>query len=72
MPKIIEMISVREYSEGYPVELWKDDESGRLVFRARNEGGNNEVLIDVMDLIEWMRAGNDGTAVAIPSNEDSG
>lgn len=52
------MAGVREYGDGhYPVELWRDDRTDRLVIRAYNEGGNNYVSIDLWDVIEWMQAG---------------
>lgn len=41
---------VREYTEEYPVELV--NHRGRLCVRAVNEGGNNETLVDVWDVIE--------------------
>ena len=53
----IQMAGVREHSERYPVELIDESESGRLVIRAKNEGGNNETLIDLWDTIEWLRLG---------------
>ena len=43
---------VREYSERYPVTLRQRKD--RLCLRAENEGQNNEVLIDLDDLIEWL------------------
>lgn len=36
---IMQMANVREYAEGYPVELVRDEDSGRLCVRAINEGG---------------------------------
>lgn len=57
MPKICEMANVREISEGYPVELWRNDESGRLVVRAVNEDGNNCTEVDLWDLIQWFSIG---------------
>lgn len=58
MTKICEMTGVREYAEGYPVEIHIDDKSGRAVVVGRNEGGYNEVAIDLMDLIGWLKNGS--------------
>jgi hypothetical protein len=55
--KICDMESVREYMEGYQVELHRDQDSGRLVIRATNDGGSNATLVDLLDLIEWLRHG---------------
>jgi hypothetical protein len=60
MPKICDMEGVREYGEGYPVELWRDDVSGRLVIRAFNEGHHNDVVIDLWDILEWAKTGPRG------------
>ena len=43
--------------EKYPVELWRDDENGRLVIKAKNEGGNNATLVDLWDLVAWLQNG---------------
>ncbi len=47
---------VREYTENYPVALWRRPD-GRLVVVAKNEGGNNNTVIDLFELIEWLRIG---------------
>ena len=57
MSKICEMSRVREYMEGYAVELWVHDTTGRLVVVAENEGGNNGVYIDLLDLLDWCKLG---------------
>ena len=54
MSKICDMVGVREYAEGYPVELGRDDESGRLVIRATNECGCNCTDIDLQDIVAWL------------------
>ena len=51
------MSSVHELTEGYPVELWRDGENGRLVIRAKNEGGNNVTEVDLLELIQWCLSG---------------
>ena len=53
---IQEMIGVREYAEGFPVELRRDKDNGRLVVCAVNEGGHNVTHVDVLDLLSWLRA----------------
>lgn len=67
MPKICEMAGVREYAEGDPVELWRDDASGRLVIRARNECGNNSTYVDLLDLLDWVAAGTAKRLLEDPS-----
>lgn len=57
MTKICEMDGVREYSEGFPVEFWFDDDRGRSVLIARNQDGYDCVSIDVDDLVRWLRFG---------------
>ena len=52
MPKICDMDGVREYGEGDTVELWLDNESGRLTIRARNEGGYGLTDVDLWDIIK--------------------
>jgi hypothetical protein len=69
MPRITEMTGVRELTEGYAVELWRNEQTGRLVVRAKNEGGNNVTEVDLWDLIRWFSTGpppeevNYGTAI---------
>lgn len=48
------MIGVREHSEGYPVELLYNDEAGRWVVQATNEGGHRVTTIDFEDLVQWI------------------
>jgi len=57
MGKICEMKGVREWSEKETVELWRDEESGRLVIRAYSECGNSIVHVDLWDILDWCRAG---------------
>lgn len=50
--------NVREYGEGYGVELVCSRETKfRLSVRAKNEGGNNDTLVDLYDLLDWLRFG---------------
>jgi hypothetical protein len=49
---------VKEHGEGYAVELvCRTDTGGRISIRARNEGGNNDTLVDLWDLVDWLRFG---------------
>jgi hypothetical protein len=57
MGKICEMKGVREFSDGYPVELWRHERTGRLVIRAYSECGNAIVDVDLWDLIDWCHSG---------------
>lgn len=56
----IEMTGVREWSNGnfgegvgYPVCLC--EEKGRLVINAYNPGGYDDTMVDLLDLIEWLK-----------------
>ncbi len=49
------MDGVREYAEGYAVDLMRDPDAGRLVIRATNEGGHNVTHVDLLDLLGWLR-----------------
>lgn len=50
--------NVEEYAEGYEVELVRGAAThGRLSIRARNEGGNNETLVDLWGLLDYLRLG---------------
>jgi len=52
------LAGVREHGEGYGVELVREPTAhGRLSIRARNEGGNNDTLVDFWDLIDWLQRG---------------
>lgn len=63
-PEPIEMTGVGEYAEGAGVELKYTDSSTcneqrgerRLVIKAYNEGGYNCTLVDLLDLIAWLKA----------------
>lgn len=55
--KIADLVGVREYSEGDPVELWINTE-GRVVVRAFNECLCNRTDVDLFDLLDWLRSGN--------------
>ena len=57
MLKLCEMVSVREWSEGHAVELWRDEKSGRLVIRAYSECGNSATDVDLWDVLDWCRIG---------------
>jgi hypothetical protein len=46
---------VTELTEGYDVEIVRHD--GRLALRAKNEGGNNETIVDLLELAEWLQRG---------------
>jgi hypothetical protein len=50
----VEMPGVREYAESMPV-LIGDDENGRVVICAFNEGGLNQTNVDVVDFLNWLR-----------------
>lgn len=43
---------IQEYVEGFPVEILKLED--RFVIQALNEGGNNETIVDLLDVLEWV------------------
>lgn len=43
-------IAVREYSEGFPVYIARDENTGRLIVQASNQGGGGADL-DAEDLL---------------------
>lgn len=55
--KICELEGVREYTDGYPVELQRHQETGRLVVVAYNECHNASTRVDLLDLIAWLQGG---------------
>lgn len=63
MPKIADMPGVINHGSSEPVELWRDDETGRLVIRAYNEGGYNCTDVDLWGLLDWLSSGQ-GRALA--------
>lgn len=54
-----EMLGVREYAEGYPVHVLHETPLGldepREMIEAINEGGHNSTLIDLLDLVAWLK-----------------
>ena len=56
----VEMDGVREYNEGMPVELDYDEDSDRLCVISRNEGGHDCTVVDLEDLILWLKKNNPG------------
>ena len=69
MPKICEMKGVRQYGNSDPVELWRDDESGRLVIKAFNEGGYSCTDVDLWDLINWLQTGSRNGALLVDAKD---
>lgn len=51
------MHGVREYGEGFPVELHIDDTSGHLIVVALNEAENCGTYVDLSDLLMWAKYG---------------
>lgn len=52
----IPLTGVKEYAEGLDVELVRSPlTDGRLAIRALNECGNNETIVDLWDLVDWLR-----------------
>jgi hypothetical protein len=55
MGKICEMYGVRDHGENDTPELYLDEQSGRLVVRAFNEGRHNVTHVDLLDLLAWVK-----------------
>lgn len=53
MTRLCDLPGVRGGDTGFPVQLALDEETGRLVIRAINEGGFACVDIDLCDLAHW-------------------
>ena len=51
--RLYTLAGVRDSTDGDPVELRRDSETGRLMIVAWNECHNNVTRIDLFDLIEW-------------------
>ena len=45
--------SIREYAEKMPVEIIY--EQNRMAIKAYNEAGCNCIIIDLLDVIRWIR-----------------
>jgi hypothetical protein len=54
MPKVAELTGVRGGEDGFPVELWRDDDTGRPVLLLINEAGYAGTDLDLFDLIAWL------------------
>lgn len=50
MPKICNLVGVREYDGEDRVELWQE-ENGKITIVAFNEGGHKSTAIDLGDLL---------------------
>lgn len=48
--------NIREYYEEYPVEITLNEKSGRWCISAENEGGHNGTDVDLVDVVEWVKA----------------
>ena len=48
--------NVREYVEENPVEIDIEESNGRLVIVAFNEAKYNSTVVDLLDLIAWLKA----------------
>lgn len=49
------IINVREYGEGPPVAFDKDEQTGRDIIIAFNEGGYNNTQVDARDVYEFLK-----------------
>lgn len=51
------MLGVRGGEDGFPVQLWRDDNTGRLLILGFNEAGYASVEFDLWDVIDWLQNG---------------
>ncbi len=50
------MIKIREYDEEMDVEIKQDKEyNNRLVIKAYTEGGYRATIVDLLDIIKWVK-----------------
>lgn len=47
---------VRDHSEGYDVCVGLEERSQREVIIALNEGGYNCTFVDLLDIVDWVKA----------------
>ena len=52
---ICELDGVRGGDPGFPVQLCRYADTGRVVVRALNEDGFNCTDVDLLDLFEWFK-----------------
>ena len=69
MPLLCEMEGVRGGDTGFPVQLYRDEETGRLVIRGINEGGFACVDIDLRDLARWFGLDPDAIEFAVTTRK---
>ena len=67
--KICDMNGVRGGEPEFEVELWRHDETGRLVVRGTNEGGFSCVDIDLGDICKWLGLDSDPEALTAAALE---
>lgn len=51
MTRIQIVTSIRERAEGAPVELWREDNTGKVFVRAYNECHNNYTDVELAALV---------------------
>lgn len=69
MSKICDMNGVRGGEQGFPVELWRDDKTGRLLIVAFNEAGYSGVEIELLDVVSWLNS-DEGRKLLLDTNTD--
>lgn len=55
------LANVRGSDSGFPVSLCHDDETGRIIIRAINEGGFSCADVDFYDLLLWLNSAVPGS-----------
>ena len=65
MPRVCDMDGVPEFNEGYTVELWRNDDNGRLTIRAYNAAHNLSTDVDLLALLAWLRSGDAKAGCAV-------
>ena len=70
MPKLMDMDGVTGGEAGFPIELWRDDDTGRLVIRGYNESGFNVVDIDLNEVRVWLASADAAEWLNAPANAE--
>jgi hypothetical protein len=67
MPKLCDIPNI---CDDGPAELWRSDETGRLIVHIRIECDTSYVDIDLVNLIGWMRDGPSADAATTAAIAD--
>ncbi len=69
--KICTLSSVRGGDDDFPPYVWLDENSGRYVIRAINEGGFACVDLDLFDIAQWFGISDAQVIAALANSKHS-